>query len=68
METIQAIGTLQEKIWELKKAPVEGNLKGEKQSKSWLERDIILNVGLKESFIRFFILLFLPWPFLAINH
>lgn len=36
--------------------------------KTWIERDIVLNVGFQESMIRGFITIFIPWPLLAINH
>ena len=68
MENIQPVQAHQK--FEI--APIEVlkvcNLTEKKQAKTWLKRDIVLNIGLKESFIRFFIMLFLPWPFLAINH
>lgn len=35
--------------------------------KTWIERDIVLNVGFQESMIRGFITIFIPWPLLAIN-
>ncbi len=34
----------------------------------WLDNDIILNMGFRESLVRGAIILFLPWPLLAINH
>lgn len=34
----------------------------------WTDNDIILNMGFRESLVRGAIILFLPWPLLAINH
>jgi len=39
-----------------------------KNKKSWLEKDIVLNVGFEESIKRGLITIFIPWPLLAINH
>jgi hypothetical protein len=36
--------------------------------KRWIDNDIILNMGFRESLIRGIIVLFLPWALLAINH
>ncbi len=36
--------------------------------KTWLEKDIVLNVGFTESIVRCMVSIFLPWPFLLINH
>ena len=36
--------------------------------RKWIDNDIILNMGFRESLIRGLIVLFLPWPLLAINH
>ncbi len=34
---------------------------------SWLERDIVLNVGFAESMIRGLVSIFIPWPIMFIN-
>lgn len=49
------------------KKPVEQQ-EAIRTKKNWLEKDIVLNVGFKESIIRFTIMIFLPWPLLAIDH
>ena len=36
--------------------------------KRWIDNDIVLNMGFRESLVRGAIVLFLPWPLLAINH
>ncbi len=36
--------------------------------KTWLEKDIILNVGFKESIVRCMVSIFLPWPFVMAGH
>ncbi|MEO6870356.1 MAG: hypothetical protein ABI168_11965 [Ginsengibacter sp.] len=35
---------------------------------TWLERDIVLNVGFKESINRCVVSIFLPWPFVMADH
>lgn len=35
--------------------------------KRWIDNDIVLNMGFRESLLRGGIVLFLPWPLLAIN-
>lgn len=35
--------------------------------KRWIDNDIVLNMGFRESLVRGGIVLFLPWPLLAIN-
>lgn len=35
--------------------------------KRWINNDVILNMGFRESLVRGGIILFLPWPLLAIN-
>ena len=66
MTTIQTATTLKEevpaKINEIKKIPL-AVLK-----KRWIDNDIVLNMGFRESLMRGAIVLFLPWILLAINH
>lgn len=66
MTTIQKAVTLQKEILAnataIKKAPLTV------LKKRWIDNDIILNMGFRESLIRGAIVLFLPWILLAINH
>ncbi|GAC1422681.1 MAG: hypothetical protein NVS1B13_10160 [Flavisolibacter sp.] len=36
--------------------------------RTWMERDIVLNVGFEESIKRGLITIFIPWSLLAVNH
>lgn len=65
MTTIQTAVTPQTEIpanaTAIKKAPLTV------LKKRWIDNDIILNMGLRESWIRGALVLFIPWPLLAIN-
>lgn len=66
MTTIQTAVTPQKKMLanatSIKKAPLTV------LKKRWIDNDIILNMGFRESLLRGAIVLFLPWILLAINH
>lgn len=65
MITIQTAATLQTEVpanaTAIKKAPLTV------LKKRWIDNDIILNMGFRESLIRGGMVLFLPWPLMAIN-
>ena len=65
MTTIQTAITPQKEILAnattIKKAPLSV------LKKRWIDNDIVLNMGFRESLVRGGIVLFLPWPLLAIN-
>jgi hypothetical protein len=39
-----------------------------KKTTPWLERDIVLNMGFEESIKREMVAIFVPWPFVIVNH